>query len=357
MSSQILNIGPGVTDKVREEKKALHPADDSSQISDLLEQTRSDVRRIRTQLEHQEDDQDAHARRTKILSIVLVVLVLILAGAFWFAYPTLRDQQKATLEMFGLQNVANALGERMQSVEAKLEKSSAGLPALSARMDQLGASMKSTLQTAGSQAQAAATQVGQKIRVDFTQSIQAIQSRVAGLESNQHESSERVSQLQEQLAGLKQELASVREESTAATARLKELQDEQKARASAMSTLDQRMASHQTTLDSLSNRVDRKRVEFQIPTRRTEQIVPGIYLTVRRADTGKQEIDGTLQLGADSRMMPIRAQSIQKPLVFYSASESRSMELVVTRVDKNQISGYIMIPGPTIIATRAENTQ
>jgi chromosome segregation ATPase len=356
MSSQILNLGPGMSDKVREEKP-LHPVDDSSQLSDLLEQTRSDVRRIRTQIEHQEDDQEAHARRTKILSIVLMVLVLILVGAFWFAYPTLRDQQKATLEMLGLQNVANALGERMQSVESKLEKTSAGLPALSARMDQLGASMKSTLQTARSQAQTAATQVGQKIRADLTQSIQAVQSRMAGLESNQHESSERVNQLQEQIAGLKQELASVREESTAASARLRELQDDQKARASAISTLDQRMATHQTTLDSLSSRVDRKRVDFQLPTRRTEQIVPGIYLTIRRADKGKQEIDGTLQLGADSRMMPIRAQSIQKPMVFYSSSDSRPMELVITQVEKNQVSGYIVIPGPTITATRADNTQ
>jgi outer membrane murein-binding lipoprotein Lpp len=83
------------------------------------------------------------------------------------------------------------------AVEAKLEKTSAGLPDLSARMDQLGASMKSTLQTARTQAQAAAAQMGQRIRADFTQSIQAIQSRMTGLESNQKEASGRVNELED----------------------------------------------------------------------------------------------------------------------------------------------------------------
>ena len=275
-SSQILNLAPNHSDSVNPEPPP-PVMSDSTQLSDSIEQTRSDVRRIRTQLERQEDQQEVHARRTKILSIVLLALVVLIAGAFWYAYPSVTGHQKAAADMLGLQNVASSLGEHVQLMEAKFNKAADDFPTLSTRMDELGASMKSGLQTARTQAQAAATQVGQRIRADLNQSIQAIQSRMAGVESNQREASERVNQLQEQVAGLKRELTSMREESSAATERIKQLQDEQVTRASALSSLDQKMASHQTTLDSLSNRVDSKRVNFELEKSRTAEIAPGIF--------------------------------------------------------------------------------
>jgi predicted RNase H-like nuclease (RuvC/YqgF family) len=331
---------------------------DSTQLNDSIEQTRSDVRRIRTQLERQEDQQEFHARRTKILSIVLLALVVLIAGAFWYAYPSVTGHQKAAADMLGLQNVASSLGEHVQSMEAKFNKAADDFPTLSTRMDELGASMKSGLQTARTQAQAAATQVGQRIRADLNQSIQAIQSRMAGVESNQREASERVNQLQEQVAGLKRELTSMREESSAATERIKQLQDEQVTRASAaLSSLDQKMASHQTTLDSLSNRVDSKRVNFELEKSRTAEIVPGIFLTIRRADAKRQEVDGTVQVAADSRMFPIRAQLTQKPVTFYSQNESRPVELVFTQVAKNRISGYVVLPAAQTTIARADSSQ
>jgi chromosome segregation ATPase len=352
-SSQILNLTPNPPETSQGNS---HPADEFNQMGDLIEQTRSDVRRIRMQMERQEDEQESHSRRTKILSIVLGLLIVILAGAVWFAYPAVRDQQQTAVQLLGLKDIAGALGGQVESMQAKLKQTADGFPALTSRMDQLQSSMKSTLQTAGTQAQAAATQVGQRIRQDFNQTFQAIQSRLAGLESNQHEASERVSQLQEQIAGLKQELASMREESTNSAVRIKQLQEEQQVRSTALASLDQKMASHQTSLDSLSSRMDRKRIEFDLPKRQTEQIVPGIYLTIRRTDAGKQEIDGTLQLGAESQMLPIRGQGVQKPMMFYTGSEQRPVELVFTQVTKNGVHGYVMMPAPGITAASVDNT-
>jgi cell division protein FtsB len=353
-SSQILNLAPNPPETSQDSSR---PADEFNQMGDLIEQTRSDVRLIRMQMERQEDEQESHSRRTKILSIVLGLLIVILGGAVWFAYPTVRDQQQTAMQLLGLKDIAGALGGQVESIEAKVNQTAKGFPALTSRMDQLQSSMKSSLQTASTQAQAAAAQVGQRLKQDFNQTFQAIQSRLTGLESNQHEASERVTQLQEQIAGLKQELASMREESTAAAARVKQLQDEQQTRSTAaLASLDQKMASQQTSLDSLSSRMDRKRIDFDLPKRQTEQIVPGIYLTIRRTDAGKQELDGTLQLGAESQMLPIRAQGIQKPIMFYTGSEQRPIELVFTQVTKDGVRGHVMMPSPVITSTRADNT-
>jgi len=345
--AQILNLGPP-PDKAP--PAATPPAEgEFTQMDELMDQTRTDLRRTRMQVDRQQEIQESHERRTKTMAIVLGVLIVLFAAAAWSAYPTLRDQRKAVAGMLGLQGVTTALGEHVNSVEANLKKTSAGLPALTQRMDQLQASMKTNLQTARNQAQAAAAQVGQRIREDVNQSIQMIQSRVAGLESNQHESSERVNQLQEQVAGLQREIASMREESSAAGEKIKQLHDEQQASGA---DLGQRIASNQTALNTLTNRVDRKRVNFELLTRRAEQIAPGISLTVTRADLGKQEIDGSLQLGENSPNLAIRGQGIHKPMTFYTEGENRPIELVLTQVTKNGVSGYVIMPAPLTTATK-----
>jgi hypothetical protein len=207
-------------------------------------------------------------------------------------------------------------------------------------MNQLGESMLSALEST----RAAATQASQRVRADLTKSIQAIQSRVAGVESNQREASGHVSQLESEIAGLKRELTAMHEEATTAAAKISQLQTEQRNRVNDVSRIDQKMASHQTTLDSFSNRFNRKRVEFQLTNNKTTEIVPGIFLGIRSANIGKQEVDGTLQLAAESRMFRIRGLGIQKPMSLYASGETRPMELVFTEVVKNRVSGYILLP-------------
>src|SRR5262249_28062561 len=157
------------------------------------------------------------------------------------------------VDVLGLQNGTSTLGDHVQKLEAQLGRASASLPALSQRMDQLGTSMKSGFQTARTQAQAAATQVGDRIREEVNRRLQMVQSRLTALESNQREASGRTNELEAQIAGLKLDLSKMREQSVAAEERIKQLQDDQQARVATLSTLDQKMASHQTTIDSLSN--------------------------------------------------------------------------------------------------------
>jgi peptidoglycan hydrolase CwlO-like protein len=292
---------------------------------------------MRMRMDRQENENERHAQKTKILSIVLSVFIVILVVCLWLALTTQHGQSITALQMPGLQNVTNSLGERVQSLEAK---TAASLPALSTHMNQLGASMLSALEST----QAAATQASQRVRADLTKSIQAIQSRVAGVESNQREASGHVSQLESEIAGLKRELAAMHEEAATAAGKISELQTEQQNRVNDVSRIDQKMASHQTTLDSLSNRFNRKQVEFQLTNNKTTEIAPGIFLGIRSANIGKQEVDGTLQLAAESRMFKIRGLGIQKPMSLYASGETRPMELVFTGVAKNRVSGYILLP-------------
>ena len=338
-TSQTLNLGPA-PGKVDPKPPT---EGDSKRTQELLDETRSYINRTWTRMDRQQEEHEAHLRRTKILSIILIVLIGLFATAAWFSYPAFNGQKKAVADMSGLQTVANKLGERVGSVEKKM---TAGLPALTDRMSQLETSVKTNLDQARNQAQAAATQVGQRIRDDVNQSIRAIQSRLSGLESNQKESSERVNQLQDQVAGLQKELATMREEASASSARIKELTDAQQSSSRDLSGLNDRVAAGQTALNTLANRVDRKRVDFDVANRDAKQIAPDIFLTLRRTDAGRQEVDATLKIGADGGSLPIRAQGIRKPVLFYGSEEGRPIELVFTQIAKNRVSGYLIMPAP-----------
>jgi len=298
----------------------------------------------RKRLDHQEELQDSHERRLKILSVLVGVLIVGLIASMWFAYPTLRDQRRAVGQMIGLQAVATALGERVTTLDARLHKTAADMPDMTNRIGQLQTGLTAGLQTARTQAQTAASQMGQRIRQDLNQTLQGIQSRLAGVESNQRESTEHVVQLQAQLNKLQGEITGLREEASAANDKVKQLEEQQQSSSSALTSLDKKISTSQSTLATLTTRFDQTRVEFDVPKGKTQEIAPNIYLTVRRADVGKQEMDGALQLAANSKMLPLRQQGLSRPVTFYSTGETRPSEMVITKVSKNGVSGYVLMP-------------
>jgi peptidoglycan hydrolase CwlO-like protein len=341
MPVQILNLREGPA----QEPEAPDPVvDEFNETRELIDQTRSDVRRVRTQLERQQEQHDSHAQRTKVLSIILGLLIVILAGTLWYAYPILRDENKAVAGLFSLQNLTTTLGHRVNSVEANLDKISGGLPAVANKVDELQANMKTNLQAARNQARAVATQVGQRIREDVNKSIQLIQSQLASLESNQVEAAERVSQLEKQVAGLQREVATFHDEASVATEKVVQLAQAQQTTTGELAGLNERIAGSQTALNSVTNRLERETIEFELTKGGSTQIAPDVSFSVKRIDAKNQELDGTLEFGAETKTLAIRGQRLHMPITFYLPGDTRPLELVLTQISKDAISGYLIKP-------------
>jgi septal ring factor EnvC (AmiA/AmiB activator) len=350
-NGQVLNLGIPSSER---SESVPHTASEMTEMGGAIEQTRNDVRRTRLLLDQQFEEQQAHMRRTKVLSIVLGVLAFCLIGALWLAYLTVKRQARSTGEILALKNLTSAIGERMNAAESQLNSWKASVPQLTARMNQLQESVKSDLQSARAQTQTAITQAGQKIHQDVSQSLQSMQSRIAGVESNQREAHDTVAQLQQEVAGLRRELASVEQEATAAGARLKELQDGYQSTSTELSGVKKTVASNQTALGSITNNLNRQRMEFQVSKNKTQEIAPGILLTVRRIDVKKRQIDGLLKIAAENRSFSIHQQSIQKPLAFYLRGETRPTEFVLTQTEKQSVSGYVLVPSQTMTAAKSD---
>ena len=311
--------------------------------SDELEQARSEIRGIRMLAHEQAETLD---RRMKIFTIIIGMVILALLATLWLAYPMLRDQKTATKEIAGLQNVTGSLSKRMDSAEGSVNKMTTGLPGL---VDQFQANMKGEVQIVRDQA----AQVERKVMANVNQTLQGIQSRLSGVESTQKESRDHVNQLQAQIAQLNHELATVREQATASDAEIKQLKDQQETSSKDFTGLTQRVSTNQAAVTNLSNRVDHQRIEFQVSNRdKTAEVTPGIEVTVKHIDAGKQQADLLIQLGGKNGDLLIRGQGIRKPVLFYMPDGNQRVELVITEVAKDQVAGFVLMPLPAKAAAQ-----
>jgi len=97
-------------------------------------------------------------------------------------------------------------------------------------------------------------------------------------------------------------------------------------------------------IDKLSDGVQRHRVDFAVTSKRTEEISPGLYLTINETDVRDQAVDGWLQIPIDSHTVRILNQEAEKVLIFAKKKDPRPIALVFTHVESNKVSGYLMVP-------------
>ena len=91
-------------------------------------------------------------------------------------------------------------------------------------------------------------------------------------------------------------------------------------------------------------------IEIESTSRSAQQdseVAPGIFLTVRDTDVERQQINGWLQISEDGRTVWLRDQSARKVMIFATTHDERSHELVFTRVGKQGVAGYLLIPVTT----------
>jgi hypothetical protein len=98
----------------------------------------------------------------------------------------------------------------------------------------------------------------------------------------------------------------------------------------------------------LADAVRRNRIDFELYRNKTKEVAPGIFLTVWDMDVEHQQINGSLQISSEGRTVSLRGQGTQKVMIFATKSDVRSHELIFTRIGKQDVSGYLLIPTTTI---------
>lgn len=322
-------------------------AGEIARMRETVEQTKSEAQRTRLEVERQQSDFESQRRKTRALWVFIMLLAAALIGMSWYSLPLLQEQSTLLAQLPSMQDTLTAIGKRMDSAEGKLLAWASDRDKLGAQMAQLEKRVNSNLRIARKQAQEVAAQIGQRVQAELDKRTEVIQARLGRLESTQDSDRARVAQLQE-------DIVRVREEMVQQASQLR--QDTQRG----LGDLDQRMAWSKRELEALGSRLDRQRIDFEVRKNQALELAPGISLTVTGTNVSYQRITGWLRLVPEGRTLWVRGQGIQQPVLFYTQKDDRVHELVFTRVTKNDVLGYFLVPrraGITASAPAAEDAE
>lgn len=253
--------------------------------------------------------------RSPILVILVVVLVL-LAGVNLYLVLALRQ---AFLQASSKQgDELNLLTRRMDSSDERYAQLRAQFEVTS---DKLGM----TQQELG-RARALAANIQQQQK----QAVQQLNQAIA-----QKASADQVSQVQadanSKIGGLSNDISGLS----------KKLGDTNDALTGAKGELSGAIARTHDELVALAHRTDRDYFEFNL-SRGAQQKVGNLQAKLEKTNTKKNVY--TLDLFFDDKRTVRKDQALDSPVFFYMQGASSALELVVNKLDKNSVSGYVSTP-------------
>jgi len=102
------------------------------------------------------------------------------------------------------------------------------------------------------------------------------------------------------------------------------------------------VAHNRAELEELKSLGERDYVEFDLLKRNKIQRVGGIQLELKRTDTKRQKY--TLNLIVDDRTIEKKDKNVYEPVQFYQEGFRAPTEIVVNRIDRDRIVGYVSTP-------------
>ncbi len=287
-----------------------------------------------------DDAVDSHADggQTRIppVAIILLVLVACLIGTTVYLYLDLKavradmaerlqvhDEQLAQLE--GTVNRASReVGtsvSQMKDVIASAEKELAA-KAQSAEQKILGRTqtLEKELQQTKSQHQARLSEVGGQL-----QDLQQVASKTEGA----------VGSLSGRVEGVQEEVEKTKAELEKTIKELKSVKGD-------LGVQSGLIATNAGELEALRALGERNYYEFDLTKTKQPQRVGSISIRLRKVDSKRNRF--TIELWADDKRIEKKNKTLLEPVQFYVQGSRVPYELVVNKLEKNRIAGYLATP-------------
>jgi outer membrane murein-binding lipoprotein Lpp len=254
--------------------------------------------------------------------VLLLLAVIYVAGSVYFFYA-LRGRIDELSKGQGASNAQIAeLSKRMQSAESDSE----------ALATQLGMTKK---ELAERSAQLTQQQHAAEQRLAEEQKKEA--SRISQVSGD-------VSSVKSDVGGVKTDVASTKADLAATIAKLQSTIGD-------LGVQSGLIANTRADLEVLKHKGDRNYYEFTLVKGASPQPVGTVSLQLKKTDPKKGKF--TINVTADDRTIEKKDRNISEPIQFYTGRDHMLYELVVWTVDKKQATGYLSTPknAPTPVTT------
>jgi hypothetical protein len=303
-----------------------------------------------------EDERPQHSHRA--LWTVIIVTLAALAAAGLYGYRTYGPYLGGLNLLPGMQDKLATASKRIDAAEGALQSWISQRDAWDKRLGSVEARIGGTLRAARKQAEEIAARTQQHLEAELDQRTASLQAKLDRMQSAQQSTDTRLSGFEEQLnrmqAANSQEVerlrAELRQAQEAGNATMGGLNHE-------IARLGQRSDQSASDLESIHRKVDQQRVAFEVAVNHARELAPGVNMDVSDTDVSHQRFNGSIWLMPDRRTIWIHGRGLQEPLVFYNQGDDRPRQLVITRVTKYSVIGYVLAPresaAPAPISSRA----
>ena len=144
-----------------------------------------------------------------------------------------------------------------------------------------------------------------------------------------------VSNVQSAVGGVKQDVANTKQQ-------LASTQQQLHAVIGDMGVQSGLIATNSEQLNYLKHLGDRDYIEFTLHRKQPPLAVSIVKLQLRKADTKHSRY--TLYVFSDDKRLEKKNRDLDEPLQFYTGNPPMLFEVVINRISKNQVSGYLSAP-------------
>ncbi len=301
-----------------------------------------------------ENERSLHPHGALWTVIVVTLAALIAAGVY--GYQTAGPY-------FGKANLVPAMqgklveaGRRIDAAEDALRNWTSQQDAWAKRLGAAEAKIDGTLRAARKQADEIAVRTQQHVQTELDRRALNLETKLDRIQSAQRLTDTNLNNLQEQLTQMQ---AANRGEMESLRAELRQSRDAGDATLANLNReiarVDQRSDRSRSDLESIHRKVDRERIGFELGVNHDRELAPGVNVTVSHTDILHQRFDGWVWLMPDRRTIWVHGRGLQQPLTFFNQGDDRPRELVVTRVTKYSVLGYLLVPKGSAAAAPASS--
>jgi hypothetical protein len=255
---------------------------------------------------HQEDrTAETRVGTNRWLAVALVVLLGVAGIAFAYGY-----RQQA---------LAHQLTEQQSATSATMNQLQGEVSSLTAKLNEMTAEQQAQKAAASAAAQKSpqshAKAASSKGRPVVDKRYQQLQSQLADQQKQLKDTQELVAKNQADLEG---NLSSTRDE------------------------LNGSIAKTHEELVTLAKRGERNYFEFDLSKSKQFQRIGPLTLSLRKADTKHKSYD--LAMIVDDNELNKKKVNLYEPIWIHTESEAQPVQIVVNKIEKNVVHGYISAP-------------
>jgi len=318
---------------------------ETARAQESAEQALSEAEHMRFDVETCKESARSHRNSQAGLWSVFAILALALGGLAWYGSRAEQGMNGRLANLPALEQSLQAVDERIGATEDKLEAQTNDWIGLGDRPSKVESRITSDFRLVRDYAREQANQVHRQVLAELDNRTEWIETHMTRMESTQESQRARIAQLQEEIARVRSEARSELNEQIAQVRRDTERE---------MDGLHARGAGTRSDLDAMVWRLDRRHVDFELSRNQSREVIPGISITLKDTNVPYQRVEeGWLHVVPDGRILWVRSQGIQQPMIFYTQQDSRPYELVFTRITRDGAFGYLVHPGGPPVTTSA----